>query len=109
MATRNHSHGKHALTAPAATPPGAGVGPGGEARGFDPLQTCPRELRPKFERLAEKAAAGSLAAMAKLKCVECSGWSTREARRCEIRGCALWLRAGDVIKRPAKSHKAAGS
>lgn len=62
-------------------------------RGYDPLGTCPPEQRDRYRKTAEKAASGSLAAIIKLKCLECCAWYSAEVRRCEIRGCALWIRA----------------
>jgi len=62
-------------------------------RRYDPLGTCPTPLRDRYEKLALKAASGSLAAIARLKCLECCAWQPVEVRRCEISGCALWLRA----------------
>ena len=59
---------------------------------FDPLGTCPSDLRYRYEKYAQKAASGSLAAAVHLKCPECCCWQQAEVRRCEIVGCPLWAR-----------------
>lgn len=61
--------------------------------GFDPLATCPPAQRGKYEKVALRAANGSLAAAARLKCLECVAWQPAEVRKCEIRSCPLWLRS----------------
>ena len=61
--------------------------------GYDPLETCPPDKRRRYEKTAKLAANGSLAAIVKLKCLECMCWEHAEVKRCEIRGCALWARA----------------
>ena len=61
--------------------------------GYDPLGTCPPSKRWKYEKTAKFAATGSLAAILRLKCLECVAWQQSEVQRCEIRGCALWPRA----------------
>ena len=61
--------------------------------GYDPLDTCPPDKRSRYEKAAKLAANGSLAAICRLKCLECVAWQASEVRRCEIRGCALWPRA----------------
>jgi hypothetical protein len=60
---------------------------------YDPLGTCPPELKVRYEKAALRAQNGSLAAILKLKCLECVAWQQSEVRRCEITGCALWPRA----------------
>lgn len=65
---------------------------------YDPLGTCPPPLRRRYANHALKASRGSLVSMIRLKCLECCAWNSAEVRRCEIRGCALWLRARGVRK-----------
>ncbi len=60
---------------------------------YDPLQTCPPEMRQRYKRMAGLAGQGRLPAMVRLKCLECCCWSSAEVRSCEITGCALWVRA----------------
>ena len=58
---------------------------------FDPLATCPAELRPRFRATADRVMAGGNRGSAiKLKCLDCCAWQSREVGRCEIRSCALW-------------------
>jgi hypothetical protein len=59
------------------------------AAGFEPLQTCPRELRNRWERRASVAQSQPMRAI-ELKCLECCAWERSEAARCEIPGCPLW-------------------
>ena len=56
---------------------------------FEPLQTCPKKERPRWERRAAVADTQPMRAI-ELKCLDCSSWSRPEAVRCEIRRCALW-------------------
>ena len=65
---------------------------------YDPLGTCPPALRRRYANHALKASRGSLVSMIRLKCLECCAWNSAEVRRCEIRGCALWLRARGMRK-----------
>ncbi len=74
--------------------------------GYDPLGTCPPDQRWKYERTARFAAGGSLAAICRLKCLECVAWYQPEVRRCEIRGCALWARARKDLCTEAKGNEA---
>jgi len=60
---------------------------------YDPLGTCTPEQQAKYEKVALRAAAGSLPAMVRLKCLECCCWNSAEVKRCEITRCALWARA----------------
>ena len=57
--------------------------------GFEPLQTCPKELRQRWQRRAASAHTQPMRAI-ELKCLDCAAWYRPEAARCEIRGCALW-------------------
>ncbi len=57
--------------------------------GFEPRQTCPEKLRPRWERRAAVAHAQPMKAI-ELKCLECCCWSRPEAARCRIPGCPLW-------------------
>ncbi len=59
---------------------------------YDPLGTCPAPLRYLYAKPAKNAAAGSLPAMVKLKCLECCCWNREEVKRCELVGCALYAR-----------------
>lgn len=56
---------------------------------FEPLQTCPKELRQRWQRRAAVADTQPMRAI-ELKCLDCAAWYRPEAARCEIRGCALW-------------------
>jgi hypothetical protein len=62
--------------------------------GFEPLALMPtRDLPPRWkkhwQRLADRAHASPLAAVA-LHCADCCAWERTEAARCEVRQCALW-------------------
>ena len=61
---------------------------------YDPLDTCPPSERHRSKSAVELARNGSLAAAAKLKCLECACWSHAEVKKCEIVGCPLWARIG---------------
>lgn len=53
------------------------------------LKKLPVYRRAYFERLAKVGTAPSVAI--RLKCYECSGYSTAEAKRCRDRDCALFV------------------
>jgi len=59
------------------------------AVGFEPLKTCPKELRSRWERRAAVADTQPMRAI-ELKCLDCAAWERPEAVRCEISGCSLW-------------------
>ena len=59
------------------------------AAGFEPLQTCPKEQRLRWERRAAVAHSQPMRAI-ELKCMDCVAWYRPEAIRCEIQGCPLW-------------------
>lgn len=56
---------------------------------FDPLGTCPTELRERYQRRADLAEKHPMKAI-ELKCIECCGWDRPEAARCELSDCPLW-------------------
>ena len=60
---------------------------------YDPLETCPTDLRHRYEGMAKRAPR-ELAVAVRLKCLECAAWQPAEVPRCEITGCALWARRG---------------
>ena len=63
--------------------------PRGIPAGFEPLLTCPKDKRRRWERRAAVADTQPMRAI-ELKCLDCCAWSRPEAARCETRGCALW-------------------
>ena len=65
----------------------------GVPEAYDPLRTCPPEYRGKYEKMAQRATAGSLAAMVKLHCLSCVCWQSAEVKRCELTHCPLWPRS----------------
>ena len=68
------------------------------AAGFEPLQTCPRELRQRWERRAAAARTQPMKAI-ELKCLDCAAWDRPEAARCGIRGCPLWALSRRIFGR----------
>lgn len=57
---------------------------------YNPLETCPKALRYRYEKTAARAQAGERQKAILLKCLECCCWEQAEVKRCEIRGCPLW-------------------
>lgn len=57
--------------------------------GFEPLRTCPKDQRGRWERRASRAHDWPMSAIT-LKCLDCGAWYYAEAKRCEIQGCPLW-------------------
>ncbi len=73
--------------------------------GYDPLGTCPPKKRDRYRNTAIRASNGSLAAIVKLKCLECVCWEHSEVKRCEISGCALWPRARKDLSRDSEPDR----
>ena len=75
--------------------------------GFQPLSSLPekvpRRWRSHWLKLAGRAARSYRAAV-ELKCLDCCAWERAEARRCEIRGGALWAVSGRIFARPSRSE-----
>ena len=57
--------------------------------GYEPLALAPDEVKARFKKTADLAHQQPLKAI-KLKCLDCSSWDYAEAKRCEIKTCALW-------------------
>ena len=57
---------------------------------FDPLATCPKKWRPRFEALARKSPKSLISAI-KLKCIDCCAWERPEAKKCHITSCPLYM------------------
>ena len=57
--------------------------------GYVPLSLAPESARGRYARRAAGAHREPMAAI-KLKCLDCSGWTYREAKECQIRSCPLW-------------------
>lgn len=66
--------------------------------GFEPLQTCPKELHHRWEKRVALAHCQPMWAI-KLHCRSCVAWHRPEAGRCEIRGCALWALSQSIFGR----------
>ena len=65
----------------------------------DVLATCPTDQREKHVKRAGLVHAGrSKVAAIRLKCLECCAWQASEARRCQIKDCALWGLGGQREK-----------
>jgi len=59
---------------------------------YDPLGTCPTELKSRYERLGESARKGHFTPILRLKCLECCAWQQAEVAKCHINECALYAR-----------------
>ncbi len=57
--------------------------------GFDPIGLAPENARRRYAKAGLLAHQQPLKAI-KLKCLDCSAWEHREAKRCAIRSCPLW-------------------
>ena len=57
--------------------------------GFEPLRTCPKEQRGRWERRAAVAHSQPMRAI-ELKCLDCAAWYRPEAARCDVTSCPLW-------------------
>jgi hypothetical protein len=55
-----------------------------------PLQSCPRHLRKRYQKASEDSQKGLYRASVKLKCLDCCGWTYRDAKSCQMVSCALW-------------------
>jgi hypothetical protein len=56
---------------------------------FEPLQTCPKDQRARWEKRASVAGTQPMRAI-ELKCLGCVAWDRPEAARCDASGCPLW-------------------
>ena len=57
--------------------------------GYDPLALAPEKAKARYAKTASRAHRQSMPAI-KLKCIECCAYKHNEAKKCEIRTCALW-------------------
>ena len=64
---------------------------------WNPLATCPEGMRGRYEGMARSP---GLAAIVRLKCLECCAWNAAEVSKCEIRSCALWKRRAKRLHQP---------
>lgn len=67
------------------------------------LETCPKSLRPKYRKMADRAESSFVAAI-KLRCLDCSAWVYSEARGCLVTGCGLY-----EVSRRLFRHRGSGS
>ena len=59
---------------------------------YDPLGTCPTDLKSRYSRLGEAAKKGHFTPILRLKCLECCAWQPGEVAKCHINECALYAR-----------------
>ena len=57
--------------------------------GYEPLALAPEKAKARSSKAADLAHRQPLKAI-RLKCLDCCCWDYTEAKKCEIRTCALW-------------------
>ncbi len=55
---------------------------------FEPLGTCPKDMKKRWQKKANRAHTSFKAAI-ELKCLECTAWDRKEAVNCFVTSCPL--------------------